>query len=43
MWPLTVLTGGHINGVFYGTMYGRFAGPNKCGRNNEVAVITSWP
>ena len=34
--------GGRINGVFYETMYGHFYGPNKCGRNNEVAVLTKW-
>ena len=43
MWPLAVLTGDRINGVFYGTMYDRFSRPNKCGRINEVAVLTKWP
>ena len=36
---------GRINGVFaltgcfYKKMYGRFAGPKKSGRNNEVVVL----
>ena len=39
---------GRINGVvtltgcFYKKMYGRFAGPKKSGRNNEVVVLTRW-
>ena len=38
MWPLAVLTRDSINAFFYKEMYGRFAGPKKNGRNNEVAV-----
>ena len=39
MWPLAVLTRDSINVFFfYEEMYGRFAGPKKSGRNNEVAV-----
>ena len=38
MWPLAVLTGDSINGYFYQEMYGRFAGPKKTGRYNEVTV-----
>ena len=39
---------GRINGVValtgcsYKKMYGRFAGPKKSGRNNEVVVLTRW-
>ena len=39
---------GRINGVvtltgcFYKKMYGRFAGPEKSGRNNKVVVLTRW-
>ena len=40
MWSLAVLTGDHINGFFYKTMYSCFSGPSKSGRNNEVAVLT---
>ena len=29
MWPLAVLMGDHINGIFYKEMYGHFAGPIK--------------
>ena len=32
-----------LTGFFYETMYGRFSGPNKYGRNNEMAVLTKWP
>ena len=48
-WPLTVLTGDRINGIFYRRMYDHFAGPKnrggqkKGGRNNEVIVLTGWP
>ena len=40
-WPYqweTVLTG-----FSYKRMYGRFAGPEKSDRNNEVTVLTGWP
>ena len=43
MWPWAVLTGDRINGFFYKEMYGRFAGPNKSDRNNEVTVLSRWP
>ena len=43
MWPLAILTGERINGVFYREMYGRFAGPKNSGRNNEVTVLPRWP
>ena len=36
-WSLVALTG-----CFYKKMYGRFAGPKKSGRNNEVVVLTRW-
>ena len=42
MWPLAVLTGDHINGFFFHKeMYGRFFGPKKTGRTNEVTVLSS--
>ena len=28
---------------FFKKMYGRFAGPKKRGRNNEVTVLPRWP
>ena len=31
-----------LTGCFYKKMYGRFAGPKKSGRNNEVVVLTRW-
>ena len=38
MWPLAVLTADRINGFLNKEMYGRFAGPKKTSRNDEVAV-----
>ena len=43
MWPLAILTGERINGVFYREMYSRFVGPKNSGRNNEVTVLPRWP
>ena len=43
MWPLTVLTGDHINEGFSKAMYGRFARPRKSDCNNEVAVACEIP
>ena len=34
MWPLAVLTR-----VFYKKLYGRFAGPNRSGRNNDGVLL----
>ena len=40
---LATLTGDRINRFFYKEMYGRFAGPKKSGRNNEVTLLPRWP
>ena len=38
-WSLVALNGVvALTGCFYKKMYGRFAGPKKSGRNNEVVV-----
>ena len=31
-----------LTGVFIRKCIGRFAGPKKSGRNNEVVVLTRW-